>query len=82
MVFLESQGYTPYEAYCQILFENAIGIKDIMIPLLSSYNTAWGDTTATRRSTGNDESTPGRNRVSDDEISGSAERTRNKVDEK
>ena len=81
MVFLESQGYTPYEAYCQILFENAIGIKDIMIPLLSSYNTAWGDTTATRRSTGNDKSTPGRNRVSDDEISGSAERTRNITDE-
>ena len=52
-----------------------------MVPLLSSYNTAWGDTTATRRSTGNDESTPGRNRVDDDEISDSAERTRNIVDE-
>jgi len=53
-----------------------------MVPLLSSYNTAWGDTTATRRSTGNDETTAGRDRVSDDEISGSAERTRNIVDDK
>ena len=75
MVFLESQGYTPYEAYCQILFENAIGIKDIMIPLLSSYNTAWGDTKATKKAAA------GRNRVSDDEISDSAERTRNITDD-
>lgn len=82
LVFLEAQGYTPYEAYCQIIFENAIGIKDIMVPLLSSYNTAWGDTTATRRSTGNGENTTGRNRVSDDDISDSAERTRNIVDDK
>ena len=81
MVFLEAQGYTPYEAYCQIIFENAIGIKDIMIPLLSSYNTAWGDTKATRTAAGGD-STAGRDRVSDDEISGSAERTRNIVDDK
>lgn len=81
MVFLEAQGYTPYEAYCQILFENAIGIKDMMVPLLSSYNTAWGDTTATRRSATGD-SQPGRNRVDDDEISDSAERTRNIVDDK
>ena len=51
-----------------------------MKPLLSSYNTAWGDTT-TRRSTGNDESTIGRSRVSDEDISGSAERTRNITDE-
>ena len=82
LVFLEAQGYTPYEAYCQIIFENAIGIKDIMVPLLSSYNTAWGDTTATRRSTGNGDNTTGRNRVSDDDISDSAERTRNIVDDK
>jgi len=53
-----------------------------MIPLLSSYNTAWGDTTATRRSTGNDDNTSGRNRADDDEISDSAERTRNIVDDK
>lgn len=83
LVYLEAQGYTPYEAYCQINFENAIGIKDMMIPLLSSYNTAWGDTKATRiAATGSDgESSPGRNRVDDDEISGSAERTRNIVDD-
>lgn len=83
LVFLEAQGYTPYEAYCQIIFENAIGIKDIMIPLLSSYNTAWGDTKATKKAaTGGDEETsPGRNRVGDDEISDSGERTRNIVDD-
>lgn len=52
-----------------------------MIPLLSSYNTAWGDTEATRTAAGGD-STAGRDRVSDDEISGSAERTRNIVDDK
>ena len=85
MVFLEAQGYTPYEAYCQILFENAIGIKDMMVPLLSSYNTAWGDTKATKKAaTGSDgeTSTGGRGRVDDDEISDSAERTRNIVDDK
>ena len=81
LVYLEAQGYTPYEAYCQITFENAIGIKDIMIPLLSSYNTAWGDTTATRKAAGTD-GTAGRSRVDDDEISDSAERTRNIVDDK
>ena len=47
-----------------------------MIPLLSSYNTAWGDTKATK------EAAAGRNRVSDDEISDSAERTRNISDDK
>ena len=82
LVFLEAQGYTPYEAYCQIVFENAIGIKDIMIPLLSSYNTAWGDTKATRTAaTGSGSGEAGRNRVDDDELSDSAERTRNIVDE-
>ena len=82
LVFLEAQGYTPYEAYCQIIFENTIGIKDIMIPLLSSYNTAWGNTTATRRSVDGTGSTAGRNRVDDDEISDSGERTRNIADDK
>jgi len=82
LVFLEAQGYTPYEAYCQIIFENAIGIKNIMVPLLSSYNTAWGDTKATKKAaTGSDETAVGRKRVDDDEISDSAERTRNIVDE-
>ena len=70
LVFLESQGYTPYEAYCQILFENAIGIKDIMKPLLSSYNT----------SNLNDNEN-GRPRADDDDISSSGERSRNKSDE-
>jgi hypothetical protein len=82
LVYLEAQGYTPYEAYCQINFENALGIKDMMIPLLSSYNTAWGDTTATRKAaTGSDDSTSGRPRASDDDVSDSAERTRNIVDD-
>lgn len=35
--YLTSTGDTPYLAYQKILFENAIGIKDIMIPLQSSY---------------------------------------------
>lgn len=38
--FLTAKGDTPYEAYQKIRFENAIGIKDIMIPLYSSYNTS------------------------------------------
>lgn len=56
---------SPYKAINKIRFENAIGIKDIMIPLQSSYNTS-GDNI-------------GRPRSSDDELSGQAERSRNET---
>lgn len=35
--YLTSLGNTPYEAYCKLTFENAIGIKNLMIPLQSSF---------------------------------------------
>lgn len=54
---------SPYKAINKIRFENAIGIKDIMIPLQSSYNSSSDRV--------------GRPRSDDDELSGSAERTRN-----
>lgn len=54
---------SPYKAINKIRFENAIGIKDIMIPLQSSYNSSSDSV--------------GRPRSDDDTLSGSAERTRN-----
>lgn len=54
---------SPYKAINKIRFENALGIKDIMIPLQSSYNSS--------------STSPGRPRSDDDSLSGSAERTRN-----
>lgn len=35
--YLTSLMGNPYEAYCKLTFENAIGIKNLMIPLQSSY---------------------------------------------
>ena len=66
MKYGTAMNMTPYEFYCTIKFESAIGLKDMMEPLESSYQKS---------------SDVGRPRVSDDEISGSAERTRNIVDE-
>lgn len=57
---------SPYKAINKIRFENAIGIKDIMIPLKSSYN-----------SSNDGEGQVGRPRSDDDELSESAERSRN-----
>ena len=54
---------SPYKAINKIRFENAIGVKDIMIPLQSSYNTS--------------SDAVGRPRSDDEDLSGSAERTRN-----
>lgn len=68
MQYLTAMNMTPYQAYCTIRFESAIGLKDMMEPLQSSYQKSANDV--------------GRPRVSDDEISGSAERTRNIVDDK
>ena len=64
MRYLTAMGMTPYEAYCYIQFESAIGIKSMMEPLESSYNRT-------------NENTVGRPRLDDDALSGSAERTRN-----
>lgn len=67
MKYLTAMNMSPYEAYCTIRFESAIGLKDMMEPLESSYQKSANDI--------------GRPRATDDEISGSAERTRNITDE-
>ncbi len=54
---------SPYKAINKIRFENAIGIKDIMIPLQSSYNSSSNSV--------------GRPRSDDEDLSDSANRTRN-----
>lgn len=69
MKYLTAMNMTPYEAYCTMRFETAIGLKDMMEPLESSYQKSADDNDA------------GRPRASDDEISGSAERTRNVTDD-
>ena len=53
----------PYKAINKIRFENALGIKNEMIPLQSSYNSS--------------STSVGRPRSDDSDLSGSAERTRN-----
>ena len=70
MQYLTAMNMTPYQAYSTILFEKAIGLKSMMEPLESSYQKSANDNDA------------GRPRASDDEISGSAERTRNISDDK
>ncbi|MFR7913759.1 hypothetical protein [Eubacterium ramulus] len=35
--YLTSLMGNPYDAYCKLMFENAIGIKNLMIPLSTSY---------------------------------------------
>ena len=69
MKYLTAMNMTPYEAYCTMRFETAIGLKDMMEPLESSYQKSANDNDA------------GRPRASDDEISDSAERTRNVTDD-
>lgn len=66
MKYLTAMNMTPYEAYCTMLFESAIGLKDMMEPLESSYQKSANDNEV------------GRPQITDDgELSGSAERTRN-----
>ena len=67
LYFLEAQGMTPLEAYSQLKFENAIGIKSMMEPLESSYN---------RTADANDKRA-GRPLSDSGDLSDSAERTRN-----
>ena len=69
MKYGTAMNMTPYEFYCTVKFESAIGLKDMMEPLQSSYQRSANDNDV------------GRPRQSDDEISGSAERTRNVTDE-
>lgn len=69
MKYGTAMNMTPYEFYCTMRFESAIGLKDMMEPLESSYQKSANDNDA------------GRPRASDDEISGSAERTRNITDD-
>lgn len=67
LYFLEAQGMTPYEAYTQLKFETAIGIKSMMEPLESSYN---------RTADANDKRA-GRPLSDSGDLSDSAERSRN-----
>lgn len=86
--YLTSLDMTPYEAWFQLIFENRSGIKDIMIPLRSSWSTSWSsngdiDANTTKRSGG----TYNPNNISDptdqggrpleDEISEKGEEARN-----
>ena len=63
MSYITAIEESPYIALQKIRFENAIGLVDIMKPLQSSYNTSSNEV--------------GRPRSSDDELEGSADRTRN-----
>lgn len=53
---------SPYKAINKLRFENAIGLKDLMVPLQTSYTQS---------------NEVGRPTVDDDELSGSRDRTRN-----
>ena len=37
--YLTALGKTPYEAFNEVMFDNAIGLKDMMKPLATSYTT-------------------------------------------
>lgn len=63
MTYITAIEETPYKAMQKLRFENAIGLLDLMQPLQSSYNGGSGQT--------------GRPASSDDELSPSADRTRN-----
>ena len=63
-LLIASDG-NPYEALQKLRFEDALGIKDMMVPLKSSYNT------------GSTDKTVGRPATPDDELEDSSERTRN-----
>ena len=67
MRYLTAQGMTPYESYCYIQFESALGLKSMMEPLESSYN----------RTSDGEEKSAGRPRANSGDLSDSADRTRN-----
>lgn len=37
MDYFTALGMTPYEAYCKLRFEKAIGLKEMMVPIQTSY---------------------------------------------
>lgn len=43
MDYLTALGNTPYSAWCKLQFENSIGLRDLMIPLQSSYTSNISD---------------------------------------
>lgn len=55
MDYLTSVMGNPYDAYSKILFENAIGIKNIMVPLQSSYNMSSSSNSEGGRPVSNDD---------------------------
>ena len=65
MDFLVASDSNPYKVLQKLRFEDALGIKDMMVPLQSSYNTSNADRKA------------GRPQTPDDELTDSGERTRN-----
>lgn len=36
--YMTALGNTPYEAWCKLKFESMLGIRELMVPLQSSYN--------------------------------------------
>ena len=65
MDFLVASDSNPYKVLQKLRFEEALGIKDMMIPLKSSYQTSESDGEV------------GRPPTPDDELEDSSERTRN-----
>lgn len=63
MDYMTALGSTPYEAYCKILFENAIGLKEILTPLSTSYTQSAADSA-------------GRPQIDDDDLSAEGIATR------
>ena len=62
--YLSAKNGDPYLSLQQLRFENALGIKDLMVPLQTSYTLSG-------------ENERGRPTVPDDEISDSGDRSRN-----
>lgn len=80
--YLTALDMTPYEAFNQLLFENRSGIKDIMIPLRSSWSTSWEsngniDSNTKKRSGGVYDPTDKGGRPIQDEVSEKGEEARN-----
>ena len=65
MDYITSIVETPYVALQKLRFENMMGLSDLMVPLQSSYQNS-------------NDNNVGRPRASDDQVSPSADRTRNK----
>ena len=66
MDFLVASDGNPHKVLQKLRFEDALGIKNMMVPLQSSYNTGSID-----------KKEVGRPATPDDELEDSSERTRN-----